>query len=281
MNEERIDVVANAIGALGYEGIAAFDRMEPEYDTIETLYDEFDSKTHVRLLVLCAATQDYQLLGDAQEFWHELERIAVERDSLDSVIDVKECLATFLEVDVNRRLNDQKRKRLVKLFDAGFGDWFVSEASEADPVVIWEYLADALDAKMYRKTIVLAMKIYDISVLIATGFYLDFPSDVPIPCDLQVVRVSQTAGLTDTEDEDKVRDIWAIVMERVSEEVGAPVSLLRIDSLVWQAGQIIGHHEPSQEAARRALVEYVTDDIGLKPSLAKRLARELTSAMDS
>jgi N-glycosylase/DNA lyase len=123
------------------------------------------------------------------------------------------------------------------------------------------------------------MKIYDIAHLVPHGEYLEFPYDIPIPCDLQVERVSQTSGLTTAEEPDRIMDAWATVMETVSEEVGHHISLLRIDSIVWQSGQIIGNHEPDQKAAQDALIRHFVEQVEVDRQAAETLAHELTAEM--
>ena len=278
MNRDRIHAIANALAPIGYDGIVAFDETEPEYRTLELLYEEFGNEPYVKLLGICAATQDYQLNGDAQEFWRELERTALKYGALDSTQSVRDVLGEFMEADVNARLNQQKRDRLTKLFEAGFDEWFIEHHEQAEPVEVWEQLADSMNNRMRAKTIVLAMKIYDIAHLIRHGEYLEFPFDIPIPCDLQVERVSRTSGVTTSDDTNQVLSAWAEVMEEVSDQLGHHVSLLRIDSIVWQAGQIIGRHEPDQEAARTALIEHF-QEVGLNRDPARTLADELTAEM--
>jgi N-glycosylase/DNA lyase len=278
VDQGRVEAVADSLAEAGYDGIAAFDRTEPEYSTIEYLYDRYDSEGHVAVLVVLAATQDYQLNGDAQEFWRELEATAADHDTLDSTVAVRELLGDFMERSVNARLRSQKRDRLVRICDSGFDEWFVENHADVAPLRVWERLADALDTQMERKTVVLAMKIYDIAHLIRHGEYLEFPSDIPIPCDLQVERVSRTAGIVDTDDSDVVMSAWADVMDETTARLGKHVSLLRIDSIVWQAGQIIGTHEPDRTAAREALVDHF-ETVGLSDEVADRLAEELTIAM--
>lgn len=56
MNSDRIAAVADALAAIGYDGIAVFDRIEPEYATLETLLDRFDADDNVMLLATLAAT---------------------------------------------------------------------------------------------------------------------------------------------------------------------------------------------------------------------------------
>ena len=278
MNQRRSKVVADEISSLGYEGIVAFDKEEPEYKTFSTLRDELGNEPYRALLGICAGTADYQLAGDAQLFWNELERVTLDHSQLSSTRDVKEILGEFMEADVNARLNQQKRTRLVKLFDDGFADWFIENYGDTEPLTVWENLADALDNPMKRKTIVFAMKVYDIINLIENGSYLDFPQDIPIPCDLQVERVAHTSGITDSESEGEVMSAWAEVASQVSDELGKSISLLRIDSIVWQSGQIIGDHEPNQHAARTALVEHF-EEVGIQTDQAEQLAETLTFNM--
>jgi N-glycosylase/DNA lyase len=278
MNPDRVDQVSDAISSLEYDGIVAFDKEEPEYQTFTSLSSELGNEPYRALLGMCAGTADYQLAGDAQLFWNKLEQVALTQGELNSTNDVKEILGDFMEADVNARLNQQKRTRLVKLFDDGFADWFIENYGEAEPLTVWENLADALNNPMKRKTIVFAMKVYDIIHLIENDTYLDFPQDIPIPCDLQVERVARTSGITDTDSEDEVMAAWAEVAQEVSDELGKSISLLRIDSIVWQSGQIIGNYEPSQKAARDALIEHF-EEVGIETEEAETLAEALTAEM--
>jgi hypothetical protein len=68
------------------------------------------------------------------------------------------------------------------------------------------------------------------------------------------------------------------VASRVSDELGKSISLLRIDSIVWQSGQIIGEYEPNQTKSRRELVEHF-EEVDIEPSQAEQLAEEFTANM--
>jgi len=278
MNQASVNQVSEAISTLGYQGIIKFDQEEPEYSLFEKLENTIGDEPHRALLGICAGTADYQLAGDAQQFWQQLEQDTLDYGQLTSTEDVKQILGNFMEADVNARLNQQKRTRLVKLFDTGFADWFIENYGVAEPLTVWEELADALDNPMKRKTIVFAMKVYDIIHLIENGSYLDFPTDIPIPCDLQVERVAVTSGITDSESESGVMSAWEAVAKQVSDDLGQTVSLLRIDSIVWQSGQIIGGHEPNQERAQQELINHF-EDVGLSQEESENLAEVLTAEM--
>lgn len=232
MNRERVAAVADALAEVGYDGIVAFDKTEPEYRTLETLYEEFGTETYVKLLGIVATIEDFQLNGDAQRFWSELTRVSVDHGELASVKDIRTIMDDFMDRSVNARFTSMKRDRLERLYNSGFLEWFVENHKTASPLVVWEELADGLNNEMNKKTVVLSMKIYDLANLIIHGEYLEFPRDIPIPCDLQVERVSRTLGIIETGDTGKIIDAWAEVMDETSEQVGKHISLLRIYSII-------------------------------------------------
>lgn len=275
----RIERVSASLSNLGYEGIVRFDKAEPEYDFLVAVHEDYDDRTHVALLSILATTQDYQLAGDAQRFWQTLKETVYEHGSLGSQMDVKEILADFMDKPVNARLREQKRNRLIRLFENGFGDWFVANYPDVDSVTVWEKIAEGLETTMEKKTVVLAVKVYDIFTLIDTGQYLELPTDVPIPCDLQVKRVAKSSGIVEDDSTESVMDAWADVMENVNEELGRLVSMLRIDSIVWQAGQIISKNRDQHDASKSALEKYFAD-VGLAQNEREELAHELTYTLE-
>ena len=280
LSTNRIEQVAEAVTEIGYSGIVKFDETEPEYEFLTSAADEFDSDSHLALLSILAATQDYQLAGDAQEFWRTLEETLLKYGKLESESDVNNVLNDFLQEPVNARLREQKQNRLIRMAENGFGEWFLENYPDVDPIRVWEEIAEALETEMDRKTVVIGVKIYDIFNLVVNGRYLELPTDVPIPCDLQVERVAVTSGLTDTEDKSSVMEAWARVMQSVNDELEKPVSMLRIDSIVWQAGQIISKNDDQRSASRYALQEHF-DHVGLKEQDGERLARELTVRLEA
>jgi len=280
MSRERIDKVADAMISLGYEGIVRFDTTEPEYAYLVATVDKFESETHLALLNILAATQDYQLAGDAQRFWRTLEEIVLAQDEIATESDVNATLNAFMEEPVNARLRSQKKDRLIRMINNGFGEWFLENHPDIEPLYVWEEIATALETTKDKKTVVFAMKIYDIFNLVVNGEYLDLPVDLPIPCDVQVERVATASGITDTDATDHVMDAWTQVMELVNTELDRPVSMLRIDSIVWQAGQIISNNGDRRAESRSALEAYFEDEVGLATMDSERLARELTVALD-
>ena len=122
---DRVNVVASAFSEIGIEGIDAFDEEEPEYDTLVTLTNRYESDSHLGLLSVMAGLSDFQLAIDAQAYWNSLEKIALDHGSLNSVQDVNTIMNEFLDEPVNARYTDMKRNRLVKLNKNGYPEWFL------------------------------------------------------------------------------------------------------------------------------------------------------------
>ncbi|WP_135827260.1 N-glycosylase/DNA lyase [Halorussus ruber] len=274
----RIDALAGALADLGHDGIARFDEYEPEYKTLTVLNRRFDSDAHLALLSVTAGLSDFQLAIDAQAYWESLRQVALDHGSLNSIEDVKTIMDVFMDEPVNARYTQMKRGRLSKLYDYGYPEWFVETYPDHEPRKVWEEAAIGLGGKnkMNQKTVVLGMKIYDIHNLIVNGEYLDFPDDIAIPCDTHVQRVAVFVGLTSTEDPDVVRARWTDVADRVSQILGEPISLLRIDSIVFQFGQIVSRESFDRGRAYDEFVSHA-GHVGIEQGKAERLAEELTA----
>ena len=267
--------LAEAIADLGYDGILSFDRAEPEYRAFSSLWEEFENEPLLALLGIGAGIIDYQLAGDAQRFWQDLEDTAIAYDSLEDIDDVENILDTFADADVNARFISAKQTRIEKLFERGFAEWFVDSYGMVAPLMVWERLAETLDNAMDQKTVVFAMKVYDIVHLIVNDTYIDFPTLVPIPCNLHVRRMAEIAGIVADTDDESVLRAWEEVASEVSMLIGQDISLLRIDSIVWQSGQIVSNEGLDPDESVRVLNKHYVE-LGIDGGAARTLANELT-----
>jgi len=75
-----------------------------------------------------------------------------------------------------------------------------------------------------------------------------------------------------------VLEAWAEVIEETSEQLEKNLSLLRIDSIIFQAGQVLSQHQTDRKAAQEALVEYF-ESVVLETGNVDQLASELTVSM--
>jgi N-glycosylase/DNA lyase len=227
-----------------------------------------------------AALINYRLAGDAQSFWSSLSTVTQNYGVIKSIRDVREVLDVFLEESVNARSVSYKQTRVNRFFERGFADWFVAEYFSVEAETVWQRLAAALDNDMGLKTIVFSMKVFDVIEFIEHGQYLSIPGDLPIPVDLQTKRMAMVSGIVgDSPTDADVIEAWAAVTEEVSEQLGETVSVFRVDSIAWQAGQIVGQHAESQQDAEAELQAHFVA-VGVDDDDARQLAKELVWSFD-
>jgi N-glycosylase/DNA lyase len=164
------------------------------------------------------------------------------------------------------------------MFESGFANWFWADLNmmRREPYGAWLRLAGSLNDPPEKKTIVMAMKAFDMETLAVTGGYLRFPPDVPIMVDSRVASVTRRSGLvegfpviSDNDIASRYRhliiDAWARIVRTVRETTGDWFSALRLDTLIWWLGEI---------ATRSSATAYLVSK-GLDQNLADRCSREM------
>lgn len=280
INLERVNIVSDLLSRLGFDGIVGFDSLEPEYRALKTLYEQGVEPAYLGLVAICMGVIDFQLgAGGAERFWSTLVETAYFFNNLNSVSQVEKLMDLFLLKPVNARSRKLKYRRIKNIFGSEFADWVVENYDKIrkDPILLWRRLALVLRSGMERKTIVFAMKAFDISHLICFGDYAGFPWDIPIPVDFHIRQVTVSAGLLKEYSSDsEVRKAWIMVLKRVREKIGCNIHLLRIDSLVWQVGKIMYVNKYDENLSVKEIIDYMTEKAGIDRELAIKLAQELT-----
>ena len=290
INGARIGAVAEALAAVGWEGFVKLDRLEPEYRVLSEVYERMGDVRPVLVLGMAAATIDYQLAGDAYRFWDTLLHVVRARHyRLGSLGDARAVLEEFLSKPVNARFNRAKRGRIARFFDSGFAEYLWNTAYRyyhSRPREVWMRLAEAMRNRPQSKTIVFSVKVMDLVSLIVEKRYSNLPAEVPIPVDVHVARMAVYSGIVEGVPPGMLaeacgtrgnifRRAWGRVAEGVSAVTGRRVSVLRVDSLVWQLGNRTGN-VGSREMARRVIVDYLSGRAGIGLGAALRVADELT-----
>lgn len=267
-NIERAILIGQALARIPDAVWEAIDLGEPEWPFLKRIIEE---KSNLKTaLGIAVALSDFQIgTGGAQKYWPEAEAAYRIHKPVDSIDKIARIMDDLMKRPVAARLAQMKRKRVARfLSSAVVGP--LSERSIADlgknPMELWSGLAMAMRQKPDDKTIVFAMKIFDLMHKAETGRYVRFPANVPIPVDLRIGRVTLACGLIDappgkrideamesidemlSKEKGRILAAWA----RVSEEAGG-LSLFRIDSLVWQIGEPIFKHRLDPGAAKVAI----------------------------
>jgi len=281
---ERIKIIADLSCKLGFDKIVQFDLLEPEYAALKKIHRKNVEPEYLGLIALSAGTIDFQLrAGGAERFWNTLSIIADGFKKLNSPDHIEALMKQFLNDPINARSQNIKRNRIRKIFSSGFAEWYLNsyESLRKNPVLLWRKLAETIGSSMEKKTMVFSMKAFDISHLICYGDYLDFPWDIPIPVDFHVKRVTISAGLLDHYGSDELfRHAWSLVLRRVREGLGRNITLLRIDSIVWQLGKIMYACKYRKDSSQKSIEHYLTRKIGVEKILANKMATELTKFIE-
>lgn len=283
INRDRIHVLADHISCIDLGTFRRVDENEPELQAFRRLVPDYKSHSpetwdvSLALSGLLVGLIDYQEY--AQTLWKRFEasiRKAGYPGDLNSVQEVAMRIASA------SRMAGRKRARLSKAFAQGFTSRFWEKGIlwlRAHPWDVWKTLAARMGDLIDRKTVVMAMKAFDMETLVATGGYLPFPADVPIMVDSRVARLTVTSGLLRLRGDEirltadgiaqrfkpQIVSAWAEVVDEVQRVLGPQFSAMRLDSLLWQASEF-----RDGDALNRFLI-----GLRLREDVAKSFTREL------
>ncbi len=284
VNLERVKIISDLLSSLGFNGIVRFDTLEPEYRALKTLYERGVEPAYLGLIAVSAGVIDFQLgAGGAERFWSTLVDAAGFFNNLNSLSQVEKLMESFLTKPVNARSIRLKRRRIRRIFESGFSEWFTEnyDMVRRKPILLWRKLAYTIGSSMEKKTMVFAMKAFDISHLICFGDYADFPWDIPIPVDFHIRQVTVSAGLLEDYGSDsEVREAWIMVLKRVKDRIKGNIHLLRIDSLVWQIGKIMYENGYDKNLSTKRIIDYMAEKADVDREFAVKLAYELTRFLE-
>lgn len=279
---ERANTVGLALGQLGSQVFANFDRSEPEWPVLQHLA-AWPDRALACLTTISLGITDYQLgAGAAAGYWKAV-MMEIERRPPSNPKDVIEFMARVCRHPVSSRLADQKLARVEKVLRA-----WESEHVTRQPVELWRWLAVTLGQPEEAKTVVMAMKLVDLLELAGSGNYLDFGTDIPLPIDLRIARISLTSGLIASAAGGSIDQLMGRAGEIASEHrqvlieawravarAAGDLQLLRLDSLAWQLAEAAGRSEWESNVTDRLIAA------GSSADAARRLAAELNWAAKS
>lgn len=273
-NTDRIETIANTFASLGWNEIIKFDLKEPEYLCFYELKPNADYP-HLSLMAICTGIIDYLLAGDAYLFWNTLREIARKYKKFENINVVKSIVYEFLNRPVNARSNSQKRNCLNKIFSSFLPQRIISDYRlfRQKPYLLWQALSKVTGRKMEMKTIVMAMKAFDLVHLIYYDKYARFPEDIPIPVDTHVKKISYISGVVENErvNDNVVRHVWGEICKKLSSILNRPITPLRLDSSVWQVGKLTSQ----SNWELKPTITYLTREIGIERDRAEKFSKEI------
>lgn len=191
-------------------------------------------------LMVVAGLNDFQLKGKADRaYWPPIRARLGGAEVPVSPAKLADLLQPFYEQE---RYKEMKVSRLHKFLksDLAAGLWKAEPRQAAEEFVnIWQRLADVMNQRMEKKTIVFAMKCLGLALIMA-GEY-GFPSQtLAIPVDLRVRRLTKALG-GPTGSDDSIRAYWDAVLGGVR-ATSPHVTMIHLDSFVWQVADNVSEY---------------------------------------
>lgn len=251
---DRIQQLATLLSKTSLDFFKEIDRREPEYQAFLRLSKDY-SKHHplkfdssLALLGIGTGLIDFQQKDPGRTLWQPMERLAKEKKFPIKVEGIKDVV---IQLAKSSRFGSTKVRRAENFFASRFPSWFLDNdlrTLRGDPYNVWIRLSRNMDDPMSKKTIVMAMKAFDMETLAVTEEYLPFPSHIPMMIDSRVTYVSLSSGIVIADPRLSIHEIasryrtelveaWSEVVKRVEKTLGTEFNALRLDSLLWQAGE--------------------------------------------
>lgn len=278
----RIQKLAELLSKTSLDFFKEIDRREPEYQTFLRLAKDYSKHRPLRfdsslaLLGIGTGLIDFQQKDPGRTLWQPMERLAEEKKFPVNVEGIKDVVIQLAE---SSRFASTKVSRAERFFASRFPSWFLDNdlrTLRSEPYNVWTRLSQNMDDSMSKKTIVMAMKAFDMETLAVTDEYLPFPSHIPMMIDSRVTYVSLSSGIVMTDpklsiDEiasryrDELVEAWSEVVKRVQKTLGSRFNALRLDSLLWQAG----------EFKTQLRITHFLRNFGLPEQLSSRISSNL------
>jgi len=281
-DHSRIKELADAISQIPIGTFYSIDMMEPEYKTFDNLHRKYSTISPYKfdntlaLLGIGTGLIDYQQRDPGRTVWQPLEKL-VHQHGFPSTLD--EIMRIHLQLAGLSRFATHKTTRVKKMYQSGFASRFwngdITE-NRKEPYRVWMSLARSMGDPVDKKTIVMAMKAFDIETLAVKKHYLPFPSDIPIMVDSRITYVSLSSGIVNTAADMTIDAIassyrseiiraWSEVIAIAKQKIGEEFNALRLDSLIWQAGE---------HRSRDAVISYLRK-MQLPSELSVNIAEQL------
>jgi DNA-(apurinic or apyrimidinic site) lyase len=207
---------------------------EPEWKQMAPLLEQFGFGPFATIMVMCGLN-DFALTERAEVGYWPPIRKALEGQRLSGPPDLVTLLDPFFreEREASLKLTRLKRFLLSRLAQRLW-------ESEPSAVVehfqlIWTRLAETMRQTPEKKTIAFGMKCLGIALLIAGRNDFAF-GDIPVPVDYRIRKVTAALGFRASADHE-IRGLWHHVLRELQKR-GKPVTMVHLDSLLWQLGGV-------------------------------------------
>ena len=207
-------------------------RRQPEWFGLEDRAGVFGEGPFAVLLTL-AGLNAFQLKGRAETgYWTQLPEHICAMASCPTPQDLAVQLEPFY---LRERLHAQKVKRLHRFLNSPLAGrmWASTAADLAGTFPAFRpHLAGVMGQSATAKTVCYAAKCLGIALLICGESRFD-ASDLPVPVDSRILRLSTELRLCAPLTPAPVRTCWEQILKQIQKR-SPHVTMIHLDSLVWQ-----------------------------------------------
>jgi DNA-(apurinic or apyrimidinic site) lyase len=212
---------------------------EPEWKEMYYFLDKIEYGQFA-VLMIALGLNDYQLKNKADLYWHEL-RYLLENSLFTQPMSISSLSSILTEFYKYERLGINKNRRLEKFLGSNLARKIWISQPEGISIsfpLIWTLLAETMQQKPQDKTIAFAMKCLGITLMMKNQYDFDY-TNIPIPVDLRIKEFTRKVGFL-YESDDEIRIFWGGVLRELKSNE-AKITMIHLDSLIWQIGTITGN----------------------------------------
>lgn len=283
INEFQIERCARILGKyLTEEDIKKFDIFEPEWHVILELKDMISEPALMNLLA-GASIINYQLgtgedgVRGAEAYWPALlDTVKNQAYDVETPEGSYKALKYFLNnYKVNNRIRNNRNTRLDKWYDNGFSEWIFENYERNDLERVWYELAKSVENEMYKKTIMVGVKQFDLAYMAYTGDYYDFEVKQPLAIDIQVRIISAMMGIIPNDEPTyKINKSARLgcqkFIDKFDELMDTTITPFRLDSILFQLGREVFWTKPRKQNIY-AVSDYFRKITGLEEDKAMEI----------
>ncbi len=221
INKRAIICMALTLRSIGIDYIYRLENEDRQLISIKALSSKFNVDLFYDVSVL-AAMVAYRLRGTGESYWSDFAEMS--KAKMDSPYDiVEDFLIAHKELAIKGKIS-----RLEKLRKSDFTIMKNFDLYKNDPKKLYDTLSYAVKGSG-KKTLSFAVKIFYYSVLARENKRIALPSNIPIPVDRRIIKVSKAIGMinADCAESKKISEAWGAV-SRLSN-----IPPLNIDSYIW------------------------------------------------
>ncbi|MFP3198955.1 MAG: N-glycosylase/DNA lyase [Thermoproteus sp.] len=219
--------IALLLRRIGLKAILDLEREDPQYKSICRLCGNRTVEDVARLVMMNALIS-YRLAGKGEEHWQYFADFFSRKRSDDICEEFVQYIQTSPYLAIGRGARIKRIGKICK---------YRPDLENLSKV--WRDLARLLETDSEAKTVVFAVKMLNYVYMCCAGVDRALPSDIPIPVDYRVAKLTACLGLIRTSPEEalrrhrEVQRIWSEIAER------SGVPPLHIDTVLWLAGRVV------------------------------------------